>query len=39
MREGLEPIFPAMPYCIDLIGGAFIETDESKMKVFRPKKK
>ena len=39
IRECLEPIFPAMPYCIDLIGGAFIETDESKMKVFRPKKK
>ena len=39
IRECLEPIFPAVPYCIDLIGGAFIETDESKMKVFRPKKK
>lgn len=37
--ECLEPIFPAVPYCIDLIGGAYIETDESKMKVFRPKKK
>ncbi|MBN7288998.1 MULTISPECIES: molybdopterin adenylyltransferase [Campylobacter] len=39
IRECLEPIFPAVPYCIDLIGGAYIETDESKMKVFRPKKK
>lgn len=39
IRECLEPIFPAVPYCIDLIGGVFIETDESKMKVFRPKKK
>lgn len=39
IRECLEPIFPAVPYCIDLIGGAFIETDENKMKVFRPKKK
>ncbi|WP_169755030.1 molybdopterin adenylyltransferase [Campylobacter curvus] len=39
IRECLEPIFPAVPYCIDLIGGAYIETDENKMKVFRPKKK
>ncbi|MFC2491521.1 MAG: molybdopterin adenylyltransferase, partial [Campylobacter curvus] len=31
IRECLEPIFPAVPYCIDLIGGVFIETDESKM--------
>lgn len=37
IRECLEPIFPAIPYCIDLIGGAFIQTDESVMKVFRPK--
>ncbi|NLK66837.1 MAG: molybdopterin adenylyltransferase [Campylobacteraceae bacterium] len=37
IRECLEPIFPATPYCIDLIGGSYIETDESKMKVFRPK--
>lgn len=39
IRECLEPVFPAIPYCIDLVGGAFIETDESKMKVFRPKQK
>ena len=39
IKECLEPIFPAVPYCIDLIGGAYIITDESKMKVFRPKKK
>lgn len=39
IRECLEPVFPAIPYCIDLIGGAYIQTDESKMKVFRPKKK
>lgn len=35
--ECLEPIFPAIPYCIDLIGGEYIETDEEKIKVFRPK--
>nr|WP_314889442.1 molybdopterin adenylyltransferase [uncultured Campylobacter sp.] len=39
IRECLEPIFPAIPYCIDLICGAFIETNESVMKVFRPKQK
>ena len=32
-------IFAAVPYCIDLIGGPFIETDEVIMKAFRPKKK
>ncbi|CZE48833.1 molybdopterin adenylyltransferase [Campylobacter geochelonis] len=37
IRECLEPVFPAIPYCIDLIGGGYITTDESKMKVFRPK--
>jgi molybdopterin adenylyltransferase len=32
-------IFAAIPYCIDLIGGPFIETDERVVKAFRPKKK
>ncbi|QCD45044.1 molybdopterin adenylyltransferase [Campylobacter mucosalis] len=39
IRECLEPVFPAVPYCIDLIEGAYIQTDETKMKVFRPKQK
>ncbi len=30
-------MFPAVPYCIDLIGGPYIETHESVCKVFRPK--
>lgn len=30
-------IFSAVPYCIDLIGGPYIETDESIVKAFRPK--
>ncbi len=30
-------IFAAMPYCVDLIGGPYIETDESVCKAFRPK--
>ncbi|ASK28318.1 molybdopterin adenylyltransferase [Neisseria chenwenguii] len=32
-------LFSAIPYCVDLIGGAFIETDESISKAFRPKQK
>ncbi|AQW87545.1 molybdopterin adenylyltransferase [Campylobacter pinnipediorum subsp. caledonicus] len=39
IKECLEPIFPAIPYCIDLINGAYIKTDETKMKVFRPKQR
>lgn len=30
-------IFSAVPYCIDLIGGPYIETQETVCKVFRPK--
>jgi molybdopterin adenylyltransferase len=30
-------IFAAVPYCIDLIGGPYIETNESVVKAFRPK--
>ena len=30
-------IFAAVPYCIDLIGGPFIETDEAIVRAFRPK--
>jgi len=30
-------IFAAVPYCIDLIGGPYIQTDESVIKAFRPK--
>ncbi len=30
-------IFAAVPYCIDLIGGPYIETDDSVVKAFRPK--
>jgi len=39
--EGGKPvvngIFAAVPYCIDLIGGPYIETHESVVKAFRPK--
>ena len=30
-------IFAAVPYCVDLIGGPYIETDETVCKAFRPK--
>jgi molybdopterin adenylyltransferase len=30
-------VFAAVPYCIDLIGGPYIETNESVVKAFRPK--
>ena len=39
IEECLRPVFPAVPYCIDLIGGNYITADESKIKSFRPKRK
>lgn len=30
-------VFAAIPYCIDLIGGPYVEADENVIKVFRPK--
>lgn len=35
----IHGLFAAIPYCVDLIGGAFIETDEAVCPSFRPKKK
>ena len=37
IKETLDGIFAAVPYCIDLIGGPYIETHEHVIKVFRPK--
>jgi len=34
----LNVVFPAVPYCIDLIEGPFLETDSGQCKAFRPKK-
>ena len=34
---GVHGVFSAVPYCIDLIGGPYIETHESVVKAFRPK--
>jgi molybdopterin adenylyltransferase len=38
IRECLDAVFPAVPYCIDLIDGPYLECDESVIKIFRPKK-
>jgi len=35
----LDAVMPAIPYCIDLIEGAYIDTDPNKIKSFRPKNK
>lgn len=37
--ECLDAVFPAIPYCLDLIGGGRIESDPEVIKVFRPKSK
>ncbi|WP_343586289.1 molybdopterin adenylyltransferase [Herbaspirillum sp.] len=36
-KQKVPGIFAAVPYCIDLIGGPYIETNESVCKAFRPK--
>jgi len=33
----VDGIFAAVPYCIDLIGGPYLETDAAVCKAFRPK--
>jgi molybdopterin adenylyltransferase len=37
IKETLDGVFPAVPYCIDLIGGPYIETHDDVCRVFRPK--
>src|SRR6185436_6810994 len=37
IKETLDGVFAAVPYCIDLIGGPYIETHEAVCKAFRPK--
>ena len=36
-RVVVPGIFAAVPYCLDLIGGPYVETDETVCKAFRPK--
>ena len=37
IKETLDCVFAAVPYCIDLIGGPYVETNEAVVKAFRPK--
>ncbi|MFV1965662.1 MAG: molybdopterin adenylyltransferase [Pirellulaceae bacterium] len=39
IRECLDAVFPAIPYCVDLIGGPYLVTNEERLKAFRPKGK
>jgi len=36
-NHNVHGIFAAVPYCLDLIGGPYIETNEAVVKAFRPK--
>ena len=38
IKECLDAVFPAIPYCIDLMEGPYLETNEEIIKAFRPKK-
>ncbi|WP_173068025.1 molybdopterin adenylyltransferase [Sulfurimicrobium lacus] len=37
IKETLDGVFAAVPYCIDLIGGPYLETKPDTVPVFRPK--
>ena len=36
ISECLEAVFAAVPYCIDLVGGARLETRRERLQAFRP---
>jgi len=36
IRQCLDAVFPAIPYCIDLLEGPFIECNEEAIRIFRP---
>jgi molybdopterin adenylyltransferase len=38
IKQCLDAVFPAIPYCIDLIEGPYLECNTEVVKVFRPKK-
>ena len=38
IAECLDAVFPAIPYCIDLMEGPYLTTDEKRLLAFRPKK-
>jgi molybdopterin adenylyltransferase len=37
IAECLDAVFPAVPYCIDLLKGPYLETDAARLVAFRPK--
>ncbi|MDA8383982.1 MAG: molybdopterin adenylyltransferase [Betaproteobacteria bacterium] len=37
IKETLDGVFAAVPYCIDLLGGPYLETREAVIRAFRPK--
>jgi len=39
IKECLDAVFPAVPYCVDLIGGVYMEADKNVIEIFRPKQK
>ncbi|MGB0599132.1 MAG: molybdopterin adenylyltransferase [Rubripirellula sp.] len=39
IAQCLDAVFPAIPYCIDLIDGPYLATDEQRLVAFRPKQK
>ncbi len=39
IRECMDAVMPAIPYCIDLIEGPYLETDPTLVNAFRPKNK
>ncbi|RCS49430.1 molybdopterin adenylyltransferase [Bremerella cremea] len=39
IAECLDAVFPAIPYCIDLMEGPYLTTDPARIEAFRPKKK
>lgn len=38
IAECLDAVFAAVPYCVDLLNGPYLETDENHIKAFRPRK-
>jgi molybdopterin adenylyltransferase len=39
IAQCLDAVFPAIPYCIDLIGGPYLQTDPQRIVAFRPASK
>ena len=39
VRQNISAVFPAVPYCIDLMEGPYLECNQDAIKEFRPKPK